>query len=77
MIRSPWITTLYATCETLPPHPVAFTAKEYVAAVVGVPLSVSEVVVFDGFAVTPAGREPEAIVHLYGVHPLLAVITAE
>jgi len=55
---------LYAICEVPPPHPVTFTVKEYVAAVVGVPVRFNEVVVLDAFAVTPAGSAPDAIVHL-------------
>jgi hypothetical protein len=48
-----------------------------VAAVVGVPASVSDFVVCDTVEVTPAGSFPDAIVHLAGVHPPLACTTAE
>jgi hypothetical protein len=41
--------TLYETCETCPPQPVTSTARESVAAVVGVPVRFSEVVVLDNF----------------------------
>jgi hypothetical protein len=45
--------------------------------VVGVPVRLSEVVVLDAFAVTPVGSAPDAIVHLYGVQPPLALTTVE
>jgi hypothetical protein len=47
-----------------------------VPAVFGVPVKFRDVVLLDGFAVTPAGRVPD-IAHTYGVHPPLALMTAE
>lgn len=70
-------TTLYAFSKAIPPQPVTFTVKESVAAVFGVPARSSEVVVLDTFAVTPLGSAPDAIVHLYGVQPPLALMIAE
>ena len=58
------IMALYATCEVPPPHPVTFTVKESVPAVVGVPLRLSDVVVPDAFAVMPPGNAPDEMVHL-------------
>ena len=59
-----WTTTLYAISEVPPPQAVTFKVKESVAAVVGVPVRFSDVVVLDTFAVTPAGNAPDAIAHL-------------
>jgi len=59
-----WMTTLYAFCEVPPPHPVTFMAKVWVAAVFGVPVKFSDVVVLDAFTVMPAGNVPDAIAHL-------------
>ncbi len=36
----------------------------------------SEVVLLDGFAVTPGGKVPD-VAHTYGVHPPLALTTAQ
>jgi len=58
------MTVLYAICDAAPLQAVTFTVKESVAAVVGVPVRFSEVVVLDTFAVTPAGSAPDAIAHL-------------
>lgn len=55
-----WMATLYDLCEVPPPHPVTFTVKEYVLAVVGVPVRFSDVVVLDTLALTPAGSDPDA-----------------
>jgi len=46
------MTVLYAISEVPPPQAVTFTVKESVAAVVGVPVRFSEVVVLDTFAVS-------------------------
>jgi hypothetical protein len=40
---------------------VAFTVKEEVAGVFGVPVRFSDVVVLDAFALTPAGSAPDEI----------------
>ena len=56
--------TLYALCEVAPPQAVTFTVNEEVAAVFGVPVRFSDVVVLDTFAATPAGSAPDAIAHL-------------
>lgn len=71
------MSTLYALSEVCPPQPVTFTVKESVAAVVGVPVRSSDVVVLDTFAVIPTGSFPDAIAHLYGIQPSLAFITVE
>jgi hypothetical protein len=71
------IVTLYAFCVVLPPQAVTFTVKEEVAAVFGVPVRFSDVVALDALAVMPAGSVPDAIAHLYGVQPPLALIAAE
>ena len=55
------MTILYALCEVSPPQSVAFTVKEEVAGVFGVPVRFSDVVVLDGFALTPAGSAPDEI----------------
>ena len=68
--------TLYETSDTCPPHPVTFAVNEYTAGVVGVPVRPSDVVELDAFALMPAGNVPDAIAHLYGVHPPIALIAA-
>ena len=68
--------TLYETSDTCPPHPVTFAVNEYTAAVVGVPVKPSDVVELDAFALMPASNVPDAIAHLYGVHPSIAFIAA-
>ena len=51
--------------------------KESVTAFVGVPLKLYEVVFAETFAVMPGGKEPDEIVHLYGVQPLATWMAAE
>jgi len=48
-----------------------------VAAEVGVPVRFNDVVGPDAFDMTPGGSFPDAIVHLYGVQPPLALTGAE
>lgn len=73
----PCTTTLYAFCEEPPPQAVTFKVNESVAAIVGFPVRLTDVVLPDAVAVTPAGSAPDAIDHLYGVQPPLAATTAE
>lgn len=47
------------------------------AVVVGVPVRFNDVVVLDALEMTPAGSFPDAMAHLYGVQPPLALTVAE
>jgi hypothetical protein len=51
--------------------------KEYVAALVGVPVRFNDVVVLEALATMPDGSAPEEITHLYGVQPPLALTAPE
>ena len=71
------MTILYDALKVPPPHPVTCKVGEYVIALLGIPLRFNDFVVLDAFAATPAGSAPETMLHLYGVQPPLAWMTAE
>jgi hypothetical protein len=49
---------LYDAFAVPPPHPVAESVNEYVAALVGVPDKITELALED-FIVTPVGSDPD------------------
>jgi hypothetical protein len=60
-----------------PPQPLTLSVNEYVAALVGVPVRLSEIGLFEALIVTPGGRVPEEMVQVAGAQPPLVAIAAE